>query len=803
MIGVTRRTACAKIRCMRSAAHPTDNTLPWDASFAALLRDLRLRAGLTQEDLAARSGVSARTVSDLERGLRAAPQATSATLLADALTHDPEERAAFFACVSRAKRFGRPRHLRHPDQPVLPILGREREVAEIRASLAAGERLVVLVGPGGVGKTRLAWEIARRPGQQRELIWVRLDEVGHADGVLPAILRAAGVPTEDIADPMHRLVAVLEDRSVLLVLDNVEHVIEIAPQLAELARALPQMVMLVTSRETLRVSGERVVWVQPLPLPDENALVEDLEANPAVALFRRAAEVHVPAEAFLPQEAARIVRQVDGLPLAIELAAAQTASMPVATIAAMMDSVGISLLAQGRRDGIARFETVDRAIAWSVDLLPAHAQRLFLLLGAFHGGFTLELLGNVARHLGEPDLVKALPSLINSNLVVPGPGGDPRFRMLEPVRFAALAMLRRAPDREAVVRAHARVMLRFAEEQALAIAGRDPLPALDAVEREYVNIHRAIADACEMGESAHALRALCALHHFHDCRGHLSDARASFRLARTTAEGIDLPQRLLGESLFWAGYFAYRQGDVAECAELTRRLRIVADAEDDSVLAARADILTWLLKVITAPDEPIVDAPLVRALARLDDAAPPQMRWSLVQLIGAVHQETGANAEALPFLREALAIAESTGCVLEQFLPITRMGAALVDLGEVEQGTAMLAKSLVLAGRLGLEGMAILPLLGIARATALLVPVDERTGRWIGLALALGESQSVEIDGYWRGIIDHLCADLEERYGSRSGQWIEAGRTMTLTEAVALAPAAPAVLPREAAGERP
>ncbi len=335
--------------------------------------------------------------------------------------------------------------------PLTALLGRDAEVRQV-VGLLASHRLVTLTGPGGVGKTRLAIEAARAaaPAFPDGVVFVDLAPLRDPALVLPAIAQVLEV-REAPGIPLDRaLAAALGERRLLLVLDNLEQVVAAAAGIAALLTACPQLVVLATSRAALAVRGERILPVEPLPLPDEGEAPADLAASPAVRLFAERADEARPGFGLTAANAptvAAICARLDGLPLAIELAAARVKLLAPEALLAKLAS-RLPLLTSGARDLPDRQRTLRGAIAWSHDLLSKDEQALFRRLAVFAGGFTLEAADAVVNPDAGFETMDVLAALVDESLVrQEHTTGEPRFRMLETVReFAAerLAGERRA-----------------------------------------------------------------------------------------------------------------------------------------------------------------------------------------------------------------------------------------------------------------------------------------------------------------------------------------------------------------------
>jgi predicted ATPase len=457
--------------------------------------------------------------------------------------------------------------------PATPLLGREQEIAAVEDLVVQeGVRLVTLTGPGGVGKSRLMLEAARRlgPGFADGARFLELASVSAADLVAAAIATGLGLNTS-AGQLITDLESYLRPRRLLLALDNFEQVMGAAPLLAELLRAAPGLVVLVTSRTVLRLSGEHEFPVPPLPVPPAGAAPDpaDLQRYASVSLFTERAHAVAPGFELTGANAgavAEICRRLDGLPLAIELAAARVRLLPPQALASRLDQ-RFSVLTGGARDLPERQRTLKNTLNWSFDLLPAGEQAMFARLGVFAGPFSLPAAEAVCppdagQASGPGPMMETLGSLVDSSLVrAETRGGEPRFSLLETIRDYALERLGEGGDWAPAHDRHAAYFQALAEPAAADLAGPGLLPWLDRLETEHDNLWAAMSWLVDQGHLDQSTHLFSVTWRFWWLRGHLAEfARLGDEIV---AGSEDLPPYQRATTLTMVGFIRMANGDPA------------------------------------------------------------------------------------------------------------------------------------------------------------------------------------------------------------------------------------------------
>ncbi len=716
-------------------------------TFGDLLKHLRLRAGLTQRELALAVGYNHAHLSRLEHNQRLPDTATLRALFIPALglEREPEWAARLIELAAEGRGEpppgslspGRAPHAsggieagrraplrRNLPAPLTPLLGRDVAIEAAQQMLRHRDvRLLTLLGPPGIGKTRLAVQVAADLTDQ------------FADGVVfvdLTLLRDPNLLTETVAEaleikeatgppPAARLRAELHDRHVLIVLDNFEQVVAAAPLVVEWLGNAPRLKVLVTSREALRVSGENEFHVPPLSIPDVTHLppagreiVTALAPYTAVQLFVQRARAAQPDFELTSENAAAIAEicaHLDGLPLAIELAAARAKLFSPQAMLARLDRRW-QWLTGGVRDGPAWRKTLRGAIDWSYDLLEKGEQQVFMQLAVFSGGFTADGAEVVCDPESDSGMtLERLAALADKSLIKaasPTTGDEPRFTMLETLREYALERLREYPAvRAAAQRTHAVYHLKLAEAADVALQGGQPTGWLNRLEVEHDNLRAALTwtltSDLDLG-----LPLVNHLGTFWYRRGHLAEGRRWLEAAwalttgpRTSPWRVTLG-RQLGEAYWNLGEFA----------------------------AARACLEESL------------------SLARAESPRNPQVLMDTLNALGRVVKDLGDYAGAKRYLEEGLTLARDSASQ-EALIPLLRnLGNVNVDLGNFPEAKRCFEESLALAraqgdrfataGALNNLGLVAITLKAYAEAQAYFQEsqaIFEEDGNQLGVAL--------------------------------------------------------------------
>jgi predicted ATPase len=481
--------------------------------------------------------------------------------------------------------------------PLTPLVGREAELEQV-STLLRGCRLLTLTGTAGAGKTRLAVESAHRlalrfPDGCR---FVDLANLREAEQVIPAIAHALGIPDLPGIPPLDRLQQVMQDRSLLLVLDNFEQVASAAGEVRALLGLCEGLRVVVTSRAPLHVEGEQEMPLSALPVPDASTLDDPqrLLASDAVRLFVDRARAVRPDFQLGPDNARSVGElcvRLDGLPLAIELAAARTRIFSPQSLLRRLEE-RIDVLSQERGDRPDRHRTLRQSIEWSYDLLDARTQRVFRSLAVFRGGFTLEAAEAVCASGSDP--VPAIEALLDHSLIQRrDEGAEPRFRLLETLRAFAGECLQENEEQADVQRCHAAYMAGLAEAMEPSLTGPAQVEGFDRLAVEHENLQAALTWGKEQ-DPVVAMRLCAALWRFWVARGHLREARSW--LEHVVTRGAEQADPILrARALSGAATVSHNHGDNQRARIwLQEALALHRGAGDRPGIAATLNHLSWV-----------------------------------------------------------------------------------------------------------------------------------------------------------------------------------------------------------------
>lgn len=766
-----------------------------EISFGDLLRRHRLRAGLTQEALAERTGLSSRGISDLERGARELPRKETLRQLLQALDLTRADHAALIAAARRPPAVPRAIHsdrLSGLPLPLTLLIGREADVEAIAILLAEpSTRLLTLTGPGGTGKTRLAIAVAERLASvfPDGVTFVPLAPLADPTLVISTIADALGV-REAVGQPLiAAITAYLREKRLLLILDNFEHLLPSAPQIIELLGGCRWLTVLVTSRMRLRLSGEREVPVSSLSLhaaasPHGGARIAQA---PAVQLFVARAQ-DARADFALTDDNApdvlEICRRLDGLPLALELAAARCKILPPAALLARLDR-RLPLLTGGAQDLPERQQTLRATIAWSHDLLSEEERILFRRLGVFAGGWPLQAAEAVANGAGGLDVFEDLTSLVDKNLVRVADNVDdePRFTMLETIREFALECLDREPDEALAMRqAHARY---FADR---AIAAWDDLTvgvprAVRWVRAEEANLRVALGYLLDANDVETALRLVGSLSEYWTVSGgQFTEARGW--LDRSLRQGAHATPAARAWGLCGLTVLAGFQGDwVAGRQAATEGIALARLAGDPLLVAL--GLFAFSIVEDFEGRQPATESLVLEAVEAARAAQHAGMLGWTLHALGRRRLSAGELHEARAAFDEALALHRGCGAVWGECWGLINLAWLTQTRGDLAGAAGLLADSLRLRRTSALVADVYVELLGV-------IGLAHLAGRAEAAARLFGAENAYSTRLGYRGFGDiglprreRIRHELAAQLGDdRFRDLWESGQAMSIAEAI-------------------
>ncbi len=828
-------------------------------SFGLWLQQRRKELDLTRRDLAWRAGCSAKTVEKIETGERR-PSKQIAECLAGCLDIPQEERSKFveFARAELAaegsaqlaqtnshtpwRTFHR---LQHPSNlPAHPndLVGRAGEIEAACTLLRRpGVRLLTLIGAPGVGKTRLALRVASDLADDFSdgVFLVLLAPITDAGLVASTVVRTLSVQEVAGRSPFESLQAYLQDKQTLLVLDNFEQVAAAAPVIAQLLEAAPQVKVLVTSRVVLHIYGEHDFEVPPLALPpaasshdaaytqdtaDGLTSVEAIKCLPqydAVRLFLERAQAARSDFKLTPENVSvvgEICRHLDGLPLAIELAAARIRILTPSAMLARLSS-RLKLLTGGAQDLPVRHQTLRSAIAWSYDLLEEEDKKLFRRLGVFVGGRTLEAIEAVCNANCDltVDVLDGVESLISKSLVqqVEGAGGEPRFVMLATIHEYAREKLDENGEAEELSRQHAHYFLALAERAEEELTGERQAKWLARLEEEHGNLRAALrrssdnrrsrngrdADVQNVEDEELELRLAGALWKFWYVHGHFSEGRqqlfAVLHMAdmRTRKQddivtgqtvGLGAHSAARAKALLGAGWLAWTQGDYASASSFSKEsLAIYRELGDKEGVALSLNNLGMVAQ--NQGDLGSARSLFEESLAIGREFGSKRAVAASINNLGVVARDQGDYDLACSLHAESLAMRTELGDRRGIAVSLTNLAEVARKQGDYDAARSLYQKSLAIRVELGYKWGFAGCLAGLAKVTASQSIVERAVRLW-GAAEALREAlgttfSAAELAEYERDLAAARAQLDEVRWRK---VWDE-GRAMTLEQAIAYA----------------
>ena len=721
--------------------------------------------------------------------------------------------------------------------PLTPLIGRERELVAVCALLSRSEvRLVTLTGTGGVGKTRLALELAAASRDFADgICFVALASLTDPALVVSTIAQALGVREQGSQPRLHSLKDSLREKHLLLLLDNFEQVVLAAPLVSELLAAAPHLHVLVTSRTALHLSGEHEFVVPPLTLPDEHNLpsLDLLAEYEAVRLFIERARAVQFDFALTEDNAATVAAiccQLDGLPLAIELAARRSKLFSPQALLPRLKS-RLKLLVGGAREKPVHQQTLRGTIAWSYELLEEDEKTLFRRLAVFAGGCTLEAVEavcNAHADLGV-DVLDIVARLVDKSMLrqETQADGEPRLLMLETIREYALERLAASGEADAVWRQYVTFFLKFAEKAYTKMFSAEQSTWYNRLEVEHANLRATLRWTLERKAPEMGLRLVGALYRFWRLRNHTHEGRSWLALV-LEQPGAKARTLARATALRGAGFLAFSQGDFPEARKLLgesvsigRELGATGKRELASTLAALAHVA--LLQGYPADTRELAGESLRlfreigeewgaalalhhqgRAMVELGnlEAARPilaesaalfravgdrQLLTQSLNALGLASLRQGDSSHALTHLEEAVSVAQETGA--EQYLAdaLVLLGTLALQEGDFQQSTAFYQQSLALNRTLGNRN-------GIAEALAGLAEVasrisqSERAAHLFGAVEALRKASTIRLSPLRRAAYECTLRDIRAQLDEAAfvAAWKEGG-AMQLEHIIAYA----------------
>ncbi|MEO8345128.1 MAG: tetratricopeptide repeat protein [Betaproteobacteria bacterium] len=593
-------------------------------------------------------------------------------------------------------------------QQLTSFIGRDRERAEA-TRLLAGTRLLTIVGPGGIGKTRLSLQVAADAmDNYPDGVWfMELAPIDDASLVPKVVAQVLGLSEEASAPSIQSVCTHLASRCLLLVLDNCEHLVDACARLADaVLRVAPDVRIIASSREAMNIAGEQTYMLPPLAVPDSGSGIEATARSEAVQLFVERARLRQPAFVLTDQNSqtiAELCTRLDGIPLALELAAARVGVLPVDKIVERLGD-RFRLLTGGNRTALPRQQTLRALIDWSYDLLRVQERTLFARLSVFANGWTLNTAEAVCSGPGiaRDDVLDLLTSLVDKSLVVQDAHHE-RFRMLETLRDYARDRLQESGDDEATRSRHCACFLAFAEESEPHLEGGPDQPGwLTRLDQEHDNLRSALVWGTAGPDRVEAaLRTCGAVYRFWLHRGHAREGRrwCDLALAMHAAEAAS-PAR--AKALHASGTLAWRLGDIATARSLLEQALELSRQQHD--LQREARILSNLGGVaIHQADSGAAQTYLVQAVALFREQGNQTLEARSLNNLAALAINENRYADARAPLERALALSRSMGNPMEEANTMSHLGFIAQHDGNFPEAQALHEHALAIAREFGVR----------------------------------------------------------------------------------------------------
>jgi predicted ATPase/Tfp pilus assembly protein PilF len=680
-----------------------------------------------------------------------------------------------------------------PEQ-ITPLIGREREVAAIEKFLMQKDvRLLTLTGSGGTGKTRLSQQVALNLLTEFNdgVFFVALASINDPDLFVSTICQSLGVKEERGDSLIDTLQNFLRDKQTLLLLDNFEQIIAAAPVVAKLLTASNRLKIMVTSRAALRLRGEQEFPVMPLSLPDlsYSASVEDYKHFSAVALFINCAQA-VKHDFALSNDNGRSVAEIcvrlDGLPLAIELAAARIKLLPPQAMLKRLES-RMKLLTGGARDLPARQQTIRGAIAWSYDLLEADEKVLFRRLAGFVGGFNLEaaeIVCNIANDL-DIDILDGVSSLTDKSLLKQNENenAEIRFTMLETIREFGLEQLDSSNEVEIIREQHLKFYLDLAEQLEPELTGGDQKNCLATAEDEHDNFRAALQFAKKNLEIETGLRIAGAIWRFWEVRGLVTEGRRVLDEFLSHDQSADVPADVRAKALNGAAILAANQGDYAKQSEiLEESLALYRELGDKRGIAQSINNLGSIAYFQGDYEQAAkLYTESLNLRRELGD------KWGVANSLnnlGGVAFSQGDYGQAEILHSESLALRRELKDKRGISMSLNNLGEVAQQKGEYERVAALYAESLLIRQELGDKFFTVSSLHNLGEVACKLEDY-ERAARLFGAAEALRETIGAPLSHDKKANFDFYASAIRDALSQKDFElaWAE-GRAMNLKKAI-------------------